>query len=103
MDDRLIYYCKTKCGVASGYKTGVQFLVVKGSCVGVKRSIKGAYKKLREKLEREGVIKDGRFTADYTFCTPTEATTVVTGTSCGNLSRWTNRFNMNLSAEFKRG
>lgn len=91
------------CTVGKSLATGMivhKFKVMKGSVVqDVKDFLKdhqSTYYKKRNRLEKEGVIKDGRFTTDYEFDSPSEASCVILGTSTANFTNWKLSSNQSL-------
>lgn len=86
---------KFECKVGTARAIGVivhKFKVLKGAKIQeVKRSLRtysSKYSKKRNELECSGVIKGGKFTKDYEFDSPSEASCVILGTSAANFSNW---------------
>ena len=89
--DTVYFYCNGSGANAKGFISSGGFTVVKGSAVSEKTvpsfETRGSgYYKLRARLEKEGIIKGGKFTRDYEFSAPSAASAVAMGrTSNGNV------------------
>ncbi len=90
-DDTVYLYCNGSGGSAKGFVSTGGFTVVEGSKVSdhivPSFETRGkSYFKLRNALQKEGVIVDGTFTKDYEFNAPSAASAVILGhTSNGNV------------------
>lgn len=94
-----LFYCKVpkSCDkVAQGYFSRGEFVVKAGSWVSQEK--KTGFKPLsywqrRQKLEADGVIKEGRFVRMVRFDSVSAAAAVVCGCSANGLDRWLTRKN----------
>lgn len=95
------YYLKVGGVLARGCELGTQFLVEEGSTVAKRIKKAGTYSRLREKLCKKGVIKNGRFAKSYTFTSPTQAGNVILGTKGGGPANWLNDRGVSLTVARK--
>jgi len=90
-DNTIYLFCKGAGGFAKGFVSAGGFTVLQGSTVSdhIVPSLETrgkTYYKLRNDLEKKGVITDRKFTRDYEFNAPSAASAVVLGhTSNGNV------------------
>lgn len=93
-DEKTVYlYIKGKGASATGFVSAGGFTILKGSVIseGVVKSMETygkTYYKLRNALIEDGTIKNGAFTRDYEFTSPTGAATVVLGYVGADLKTW---------------
>ena len=88
--DAACLYCTGNGADASGFVKDGEFIVLKGSKVSdrLSTSIPGGYKNLREYLESSGIIVQGVFECDYSFSSPSAASSVIIGRSSNGRTEW---------------
>ncbi|MCH5288073.1 MAG: GIY-YIG nuclease family protein [Christensenellaceae bacterium] len=89
--DATVYlYCTGSSAKAKGFISSGGLTVLKDSVVspGMVPSMSKSYAMLRQKLETDGTILDGRFQRDYEFSSPSAAATVVRGHSSNGNVEW---------------
>ena len=92
-DNTIYLYCKGSGANAKGFVSTGGFTVLKGSFVSshtvpsMEVHAKSMFK-LRNAMEKEGIIADNAFTRDYEFTSPSAASTVVLGRSSNGNVDW---------------
>ena len=93
-DSTVYLYCKGRSGAdAKGFVTSGGFTILQGSSISesvvdsFETRGKGYYN-LRNRLIKEGVIKEGIFTKDYEFSAPSAASAVVLGHNSNGNTDW---------------
>ena len=85
------YMLAGRGGNAKGFPVADdKFVVRKGSKISevVTDSFQPAYAEQRKQLIEEGVIKDGEFTCDYEFNSPSTAAIIILGRSANGRREW---------------
>lgn len=94
MQEGKVYQCVSGGSNAKGHPTtNGGFLVWKGSVISSKvapsfECASKTYYALRNRLIKEGIIKDGVFQEDYEFSSPTAAGAVTVGWSISGRAAW---------------
>ncbi len=87
--EKIIFYCRKRGALASGYQTDDGFVVSKGSLLTAMERTpscpEGAIKALKE---AESIIRDNRLIEDITFRTPSAASNFVLQSSTNGMTSW---------------
>ena len=98
-----LYHLASKNVKAYGIAKGKQFIVCKDSDFSEDetKSCHSYVRKIRQKLLKEGKVKDYKFVEDVEFDSPSTAASVVLGRSCNGLITWKDENNQRLKDKTK--
>lgn len=99
-----LFYAKGNGGEASGRYTEEGFVVLAGSrsSLGTAKSMEGKTgDRVRQALIKEGVIAGETFVEDYTFSSPSTASSVILGRSSNGWQKWVNKNGQTLDEVYR--
>jgi len=107
--DKDMLYCKAKGAVGKGQYTEDGFIVFKGSTCSLKetKGFRPALKKMRTNLIDKNILTEKGgfllFTEDYTFSSPSTASTMITGNATNGWDAWKNKTGKTLDQIKRQG